>query len=312
MGHYLDLLLPIKVQDDGEELPIRGVLNFVGFTISDDGTTITIEGEAGGGSNVTSAFAGGDGTTHKTLPVPSEGKIVIYAGGNLVIHPNAGEMINDAAGDYTLPLNQAIAIAVAGQRWDDDDFNWRIRTFSDEVPDGGGGGEPEPAIVWSPVDTLRVGNTDSPAGPYDNFTVGTAFFIRPGTPVNITGVRFFWAGLPGDVKTVLYSAAGAVIKTATVTTTAEGVYEAYFSAPYPIIAGIGGFQTKHIVSVYHGTSYTRVYNNSPAALLTPALPFFGGRRIGWAALGLYGTGDALPTNVAGSHWYLVEPIIEET
>jgi hypothetical protein len=176
---------------------------------------------------------------------------------------------------------------------------------------GGGGGDAEPSVIWSPVTTLHV-EDDTPTSEAGDKTTGCSFFLRypgtPGVPVLISGLRFWWASNSNEnVRTVLYNAAGLVIASAYVLTSGEGVYESAFAGPFQL-----PFQTPFTAAIYGGgITYTQIPNSTASALLTPARPFFGGPRVGWVNLGLWGAGDAAPTTTHASEWYMVEPIIVE-
>lgn len=239
-----------------------------------------------------------------TLPAPSEARtfiLYIIGSSTVTVKRHASEKINDVAGNYVVPAGDSIVIIGS----DGTDY------VAHTIVDGGGGGSEEAAIVFSPVDTLRENNTDTPADANTDQTSATSFFIRSGPACDITGIRFYWAGTANQVvKTVLYSAAGAVLKTANVTTAGAGVYTSTFSSPHTASPGI---QYKSAVydTTGSGQKYTKVANNSATAGLVPARPFFGGRRIGWINLGLWLAGDNNPTSTAANEWYLVEPVLSE-
>jgi hypothetical protein len=251
-----------------------------------------------------SAFVIASAERNVTLPPASAARtIILYIIGSstVTVKRHGSEKINDVAGNYVVPAGDSIVVIGS------DGTDWVAHT----IVDGGGGGSEEAAIVFSPVDTLRDNNTDAPADTNGDQTSGTAFFVRSGSAVEITGIRFYWAGTANQVvKTVLYSAAGAVLKTANVTTAGAGAYTSTFASPYAAQTGI-----RYKSAVYDttgaGQKYTKVANNSLSAGLVPARPFFGGRRIGWLDLGLWLAGDNNPTSTASNEWYLVEPVLSE-
>lgn len=138
-----------------------------------------------------------------------------------------------------------------------------------------------------------------------NFTVGVRFTpSRAG--LKCTGVRFHWArNAAKNVKLQLWSNAGSSLASVTIATNAIAVYEATFGAPINVVAN-----TLYRVSAYQtdGIDYTRV---SPQAnLFVPARPFFAGRGVTIETITYFQAGDAFPNTIAGSEFYLVEPILE--
>jgi hypothetical protein len=269
-------------------------------------TTRTISGNVTLDTTTTDAIGWivASGEKQVTLPPPSAGRIHFFptVGGTSPSIRRGSALINGAASHYAMPLDAAGGIGVAIS----DGTNWVVRSIYTPT-----GGATESAIVFSPVDTLRENNTDNPADTGGNQTSGTAFYVRSGATCSITGIRFYWAGTANQViKTVLYSAAGAVLKTANVTTAGAGVYTSVFASAQTADPGI---QYKATVYDTSGASqkYTKVSNSSTTALLVPARPFFGGRRIAWINLGLWLAGDNNPTSTAGGEWYLVEPVLSE-
>lgn len=240
-----------------------------------------------------------------TLPSPTNrnGRCFLFfitGTSSVTIKRSGSEQINGVAGNYVVPFDHAMVIVTTNGT------NYFARSFSDT-----GGGTTQAAMEFSPVDTLRDNNTDAPADTSGDQTSATAFWIRTGSAVTITGIRFYWAGTSNQViKTVLYSAAGAVLATANVTTAGAGVYTSTFSVPYSASSGLQ-YKAAAYDTSGAGKRYTKVSNSSLTAGLVPARPFFGGRRIGWINFGLWLAGDNNPTSTAANEWYLVEPVISE-
>lgn len=178
---------------------------------------------------------------------------------------------------------------------------------------GSGGGATQPAIEFG-LDALLMQQTPADVnGPAQ--TSGVSFYIRPGANLNLTGVRFYWAGTANQVvKTVLYSSAGAVLKSQNVTTAGAGIYTSTFGSPLLFDNALNGvFQQAYTVSVWSTSDvrYTKIDKNAPAHQIIPARPFFGGRRIGWVNFSLWIGADAAPTSTANNEAYPVEPILVE-
>lgn len=417
MGHFLDDLFNIQIQDDGVDLPKLGTLNFVGFTLDydEDEGVITVEGggeldgpdvegalddnrivqisgdeednevsveavafiwdesasagvpelkvstgeEEGGaleithqgdrvalfhaaGMNIGNAEAinrilGGLRCTTQTissspvtldatstaqlimvtasaprtivLPTPAVGRMFFFfiTGSSAVtLQRNGSEQINGVAGNYTVPQANSLVVVTC------ESGNWFARCFAE----GAGGSSQEAAIVFSAVDTLLVDN-NAPQGPAGDQTDGTMFFVRPGSNVNITGIRFYWHPATNEtVKCALYSNAGALLASVNVVTSGAGIYTGTFASPIlcdAAGAGAGAFNRRLIAAVHDvaGGKYTKYDKTSLPSTTWPALPFFGGRRIGWINFALWKAGDVAPDTTAATEVYPVEPVLVE-
>jgi hypothetical protein len=177
--------------------------------------------------------------------------------------------------------------------------------------DPGASGTLQPVMDWSPVDDLRDGATLPGSGSATNWTSGVQFEILRGTTVNITGVRFYWAGAASTVKLSLYGLTGAAIRTVNVTTTSPGIYTGTFSSLYAIDGITGLFNVPYTVSAFHATLLTQVtYPGTQTALLAPTRPFFAGRRVLIRSFGMQTASDANPTTV-GAYAFPIEPVLVE-
>lgn len=257
-----------------------------------------------------------DAATEKDieLPDPSTGRtfIAYIVGSSTVTFERSGsEEINGVESDYVVPQPDSMVIisSEAG--------NWFARCFAEGAGDGGGGSE-QPMMEFSSVDTLRVDN-NSPQAPSGAITGGCMFFIRPGSDLDITGIRFYWHGAAAaTVKCVLYSVAGAVLASINVVTAGAGIYTGTFASPVTcdsVGAGAGAFNRRYICSVYDTAGgsgvYTKYDKTSAPSNCWPSFPFFGGRRIGWINFALWVGSDAVPTSTAATEVYPVEPVLVE-
>lgn len=174
-----------------------------------------------------------------------------------------------------------------------------------------GSGAVQPAIEFSPVDVFPLygGPTDNSG----NQTSGCSFVVRPGVQLNLTGIRFYWAGTANEtVRCKLWQNSLGLMKTVDVVTAGDGIYTGTFSSPQVFGGGHSPFEDRYVVSVWDvaGGKYTKSVTTN-YAIFCPAVPFFGGRRITWLSHKLWSAGDTGPASTATSEIYLVEPVFSE-
>jgi hypothetical protein len=235
------------------------------------------------------------------LPAPSDGRTFVLAltgvTGSISLRRFGSELINSEASHLGIDSPCIVIVVTDGTDW-----------TAYPITDAGGGGTEEAAIVFSAVDTLAVDN-NAPQTANANQSQGVSFFIRPGPSVDIVGIRFRWQSALGEtVKCGLYSAAGALLASVNVVTSGAGLYEGEFASPVTPV-----FNRKYIASVHDvaGGTYSFYDKTAACSLTWPALPFFGGRRIGWMNFALYHTGDASPDTTANTEVYPAEPMLQE-
>jgi hypothetical protein len=134
-----------------------------------------------------------------------------------------------------------------------------------------------------------------------NATTAVQFHVL--SPVLCIGVRFYCAtSAAKTIKGKLYNAAGTLLGSASISTSATGVYEVFFT---------GAALTAH--ALYRaciwdqaGVSY---FFYTPANANAPPRPFYAGGVVVYNILGMNGTGDVAPTLNPGSEFYPIEPIL---
>lgn len=159
----------------------------------------------------------------------------------------------------------------------------------------------------SPVTQMNTGTAAGEAA--GAFTTGISFV--PTRQVTVTGVKFYKAG--GTSRTYrakLWNAAGTVLASVDVATTAAGIYTATFSSPQTI-AQESGAGAIYKVSIWETSNsfYTRINSGSPCVLPPAATPFLASRSVLIKHLGAFKAGDADPTSEAAAERYPVEPVI---
>jgi len=171
---------------------------------------------------------------------------------------------------------------------------------------GGSVNLPADETVYSFARNLYAGGLNASMGSSASFTQGVA--IAPVQERIITGVRF-WSNLvsPVDFKVSIWDTdTGARVADGTATVPAgDAFYEVSFSTPYTFTAADLG--TEFRITLYHvsGTAYPRATSNN---YFVPAIPFSAGVYI-QDAYSYFNSGDAYPSLVTGSEYYMLEPVL---
>ena len=175
----------------------------------------------------------------------------------------------------------------------------------------GGGG----SVQLLPDETLysfvnNLAGSGSPSmGSFASFTQGVS--IMPVRERTVLGARF-WCDLvaPTDFKASLWeSGGGSRVADGTATIPiGVGVYDVLFSTPYVITASDVG--TEFRLSLYHvsGTAYPRATTTGG---FLPSIPFIAADIYIQSSFNLFASGDAYPSSVSGSEFYMIEPIFEK-
>lgn len=254
-----------------------------------EGSTFTGAGSANGklwGVNNTGAFYGvqvnaGGHLLWATQPTVASGSGDVSVGG--VVQTWAGIAALPRS-HYVNPSNGASAGASSGSA-----------------------GATSNAFWLSPVDQMSTGT--APAEAAGSFTTGISFQVT--RTVTCTGVRFYKGG--GTSRTFrckLWNAAGAVLASVDVATTAAGVYVGTFATPQ-VLSQEAGSGAVYKVSIWEITNsfYSRCATGTPCILPPAATPFLASRAVIVKHLGAFFAGDANPTSEAAGERYPVEPVI---
>ena len=173
---------------------------------------------------------------------------------------------------------------------------------------GGSVDLPADGTTYSFARNLYAGGTNASMGSAASFTQGVA--IAPVQERTITGVRF-WCNLSSsvDFKASLWNTnTGARLADGTAAVpTGDGFYEVLFSTPYSFVSSDLGREFR--VTLYHvsGTAYPRATSNN---YYVPAIPFVAGVYV-QDAYSYFASGDAFPSSVAGSEYYMIEPVFQK-
>lgn len=133
-----------------------------------------------------------------------------------------------------------------------------------------------------------------------NFTVGIQFM--PTRDVTCSGIRFYWATANKTVKVTLWTNAGSNLANTSVSVESAGVYEGTFTTAQSLTAG-----TLYKASAYQTdtSNYTGAAPNSGSM---PARPLYAGGYLTYTIINTFSAGDAVPTSLASTEIYFVEPI----
>lgn len=179
------------------------------------------------------------------------------------------------------------------------------------VSGGGGGSDTSALLSFSPTDVFPIRSAfHADSGE----TVGTQFCIRPGLlAIQITGIRFYWNSAGGEtIKCSLYDPTAGSLATITIVTSGVGPYTATFASPYVVPpADYQLLLTAAIFETTLGTFFWVGGNGPPINTFTPALPFFGGRRLVWSRFNRFAVGDGNPNLDGGNAWVPIEPVLAE-
>jgi hypothetical protein len=249
------------------------------------------------------------------MPPPTAGRIVFFpvdGSSTTTLTRNGSEQINGVAGNYVMPLDDdgGIGIGIA------DGTNWIARVIR-FVDDAGGGGGGSPAMSFSPVDFLTSTNTAPTAATGADQSMGTFFFIlAAAATVEITGVRFYWAGTGNEtVRCSLWVtdiSTAAAQKTVDVVTAGAGYYTGTFATPY--VVPTNQYNADMVVGLRDvgGNAYTWIGGStSEITAHLPARPFLGGSRIGFRYFNRFAPGASYPGTDDGNEWNIIEPVIQE-